>query len=190
MCTSKKLKLVPRWRRRWYDDRLPVSWSQATLVEGECSHMQTSPLAPCLLHMARLANRSLLSTISSIEDKIVLNYSSRFLQTISWKTLNESKKRNVFAQCKGIRIPEYFCLWNPESVEFLLGIRNPGIQNTAQGIQKPANEYKSGIQVPLTKNPEYSTWNPKSTACNSESKTVLDSAACMGRKMYDNRFSR
>ena len=33
---------------------------------------------------------------------------------------------------------------------------------------------ESGIQVPLTKNPENRTWNPESTAWNPESKTVLD----------------
>ena len=34
---------------------------------------------------------------------------------------------------------------------------------------------ESGIQVPLTKNPESSTWNLQSMAWNPESKTVLDS---------------
>ena len=32
-----------------------------------------------------------------------------------------------------------------------------------------------GIQVPLTKNLEYSTWNSESTTWNPESKTILDS---------------
>ena len=46
-----------------------------------------------------------------------------------------------------------------------------GIRNTAKGIRNPTNDWNPGIQVPLKKNPEFSTWNPKSRA----SKTVLDS---------------
>ena len=50
---------------------------------------------------------------------------------------------------------------------------------TLESMQlKESGSYKrleSRIQVPLTKNPESSTWNLESTAWNPESKTVLDS---------------
>ena len=50
------------------------------------------------------------------------------------------------------------------SVKFLLGIRNPGLWNTeySSRIPEPLSQLKSGIHVPLTNNPESSTWNPES----------------------------
>ena len=50
------------------------------------------------------------------------------------------------------------------SVKSLLGIRNPGLWNTeySSRIPEPLSQLKSGIHVPLTNNPESSTWNPES----------------------------
>ena len=50
----------------------------------------------------------------------------------------------------------------------MLGI---GIQKTAERIPR---KIEPGIQVPLTKNPESSTWNPEYTALNPKSNAVLD----------------
>ena len=51
--------------------------------------------------------------------------------------MNDSQKRNVFAQLKGIR-------------KILLGIRRGFlIRNTSQGIQKPANEWNSESKIVL-----------------------------------------
>ena len=48
--------------------------------------------------------------------------------------------------------------------------------NLVYGILNPESwVLKSVIQVPLTKNPKFSTWISKSTAWNPESKTFLDS---------------
>ena len=73
------------------------------------------------------------------------------------------------------------------------GILGFGIWHTAQGIRNPTNDsdsttsfpglfplkkmgpWERGCGVPLTKNPQSSTWNPDSTVWNPESKTVLDS---------------
>ena len=51
---------------------------------------------------------------------------------------------------------------------FACGIRNPGLCKS--GIQLK----ESIIQVPLTKNPESSTWNPEATTWNPEYKTRSD----------------
>ena len=76
------------------------------------------------------------------------------------------------AICKGMRISEYGTFFLVESE--ILGFNS--IRNPAQRIQNSANNFKPGIQVSLTKNPEFSTGirNLKSTAWNLEPKTVLD----------------
>ena len=60
---------------------------------------------------------------------------------------------------------------------FATGIWNPGLWNPEYNSKNPESfqRLKSGIQVPLRKNPESSTWNLESTAWNPESKRVLDS---------------
>ena len=45
----------------------------------------------------------------------------------------------------------------------------------SRNLESHQRSSESGIQVPLTKNPDYSTWNPESTVWNPECKTVLDS---------------
>ena len=59
-------------------------------------------------------------------------------------------------------IPEYGSLWGNEQIfaveSVILGFE---IRNSAQGIQNPTIE--TGIQVSLTKNLEFSNWNPEST---------------------------
>ena len=79
---------------------------------------------------------------------------------------------------KGLRnrIPESgkFLLEECASQEiFACGILNPVLwnRNTTQGIRNPA---KSRVQVPLTKIPQSSTWNPESMAWNQKSKSILD----------------
>lgn len=49
--------------------------------------------------------------------------------------------------------------WN-FSLEF--GILGFGMRNTVQGFRNLSHTWKSGIHVPLTNNPESSTWNPES----------------------------
>ena len=56
-------------------------------------------------------------------------------------------------------------MWNRES--WALG---SGIQLT-----ESRQRLESGIQIPLTKAPKSTIWNPESMAWNPESKTVLDS---------------
>ena len=59
-------------------------------------------------------------------------------------------------RCKGIRILINFCLWNPKFVKFELGNRNPRLWNYR------SRNSESEIQVPVTKHPESSKWNPES----------------------------
>ena len=60
---------------------------------------------------------------------------------------------------------EHFCLWNRES--WALG--------SVIQLTESRQQLESGIQIPLTKTPKSSIWNPASMAWNPESKTVLGS---------------
>ena len=87
---------------------------------------------------------------------------------------NWKKTRSFYAvsspnvRQSGFRIKRNFCLWNLE----------PGLWNPEYSQRNPEshNGLKPGIQVPLTKDPESSTWNLESTAWNPVQfiKTVLD----------------
>ena len=57
----------------------------------------------------------------------------------------------------------------------------PGIPLKESGIPLTI---ECRIQVPLTKNPESSTWNPESTTCSPGSKAVFDSFAWGEQKSY------
>ena len=81
---------------------------------------------------------------------------------------------------KGFQIPETGKFWLVESgiqQVFVVesGILGFGTQNIHPESHK---RLESGIQVPLTKNPESSSWNPESIAWNPESESVLDSLTC------------
>ena len=83
------------------------------------------------------------------------------------------KRKNPFALCKGIRIPECkkFLLVESRILENLLvesGILGFGIRNTAQGIRNP-------VSIDKDWNPVIGIWNPWCGIQNTESKTVLDS---------------
>ena len=70
-----------------------------------------------------------------------------------------------------------FCLWNPESEEIIivkLGILGFRIRNAAQGIRNPIDNWNPESKFPWQRL-ESSSWNPESTACNRDPKTVLDS---------------
>ena len=67
----------------------------------------------------------------------------------------------------GIQNTGNFCLWNPESWALDYGILSRNLESCWR--------LECGIQVPLIKNPEYSTWNPESMVWNPGSKTVLNS---------------
>ena len=60
---------------------------------------------------------------------------------------------------------------------FSCGFRYPGLWNLEYSLTNPESRKRlvSGIElVPLTRNSEYSSWNPESVALYQESKTVLD----------------
>ena len=67
-----------------------------------------------------------------------------------------------FAQCKGFRNPEKFCLRNPE----------PWALESAVQLKESEILQRNGIQNPSCTDKD---WNLESTAWNPESKTVLDS---------------
>ena len=70
-----------------------------------------------------------------------------------------------------------FCLWNPESEDIItvkLGILGFWIRNAAQGIRNPIDKWNPESKFPWQRL-ESSSWNPESTACNPDPKTVLDS---------------
>ena len=76
-----------------------------------------------------------------------------------------------WASCKEIRIPKYvkFVLVQCEIQQICT------VETEMLGLESGIQLKESGIQVPLTKNPESSIWNPESMAWKPESKTVLDS---------------
>ena len=74
-----------------------------------------------------------------------------------------------------------------------------GIRNTAQGIRNATNKWlESGTHVSLTKNPEFSNWNPVSRAWNPESfpymgrqitQVWLYPGVAASKRQIDNSFS-
>ena len=88
-----------------------------------------------------------------------------------WDCLWKQSLRAPRVRESGFRNLENFCPWNKESKNIVLlmewRILGFEIRRTALGIPESYYRLTSGIQVPLTKNPESSAWNP-------EPKTGLD----------------
>ena len=83
-----------------------------------------------------------------------------------WPTSKLSAPLVHHVRESGFQNPGIFCLWNPESGNFLLvesGILGLGIRNTAQGIRNPTNDCNPESKFHWQRL-ESSTWKPESTA--------------------------
>ena len=103
-----------------------------------------------------------------------------------WAVSQKRKIIPTFVSCEVNRIPESRTFLFGESGigNFFGRIWNPGLWNPeySSGSSEFRQRLESVIQVPLTRNPESSTWNPEFTAWNQESKTVSDQVTWTHRK--------
>ena len=67
------------------------------------------------------------------------------------------------------------------------GILDFGVRNSVWGLRNPANDCNLASRFLLTRNPELSTENPKSTVWNPESRTALDTVPYIGQLKQRNK---